>query len=109
MLRRVGTRVRRRSWFRGWSQRLPALTTEFDRRGVLEAAARAPGLQGCAALAAELDSVRIFEATCCATHRKVPAGDSPWAWFRARKGKSPRPPPTLDRRLAERNSIFDMI
>src|SRR5262245_10462508 len=62
MLRGIGARIRRRSWLRGRSERLPALTAELDRRSVFEAAARALELQRRSALATKFYAARVFEA-----------------------------------------------
>src|SRR6266542_1717276 len=70
MLGGVGARVRWRPRLQRLHERLPALAAEFNRRGVLEAAARAPDLQRGAALAAKLHAARIFKAAGWATHRR---------------------------------------
>src|SRR5262249_42104313 len=72
MLGSVRAGLTRRRFLRGLGQRLPAVTAEFNRRRVVEAARRTLDLERCAAIAAKLNAARVFEAAGRATHPTVP-------------------------------------
>jgi hypothetical protein len=72
--RRVGARVRWRSWLRDRRKRFPALAAELNPGRVIETAARTLQLQQCPALTAELYTARVVETAGWAAHRRSRGG-----------------------------------